>query len=86
MPVSIISLLNETQKQQLLAVGKPLSIEAGESLFEHGQLADQMFLVEKGKVTLYRLMPNGDEKLFKVFLAGGVIAEMAMFMQPESTL
>ncbi len=42
-----------------------------------------MYHVDKGKVSLFRLMPSGDEKLFKVFMAGGVIAEMAMFMAPR---
>ncbi|NNN90710.1 Crp/Fnr family transcriptional regulator, partial [Vibrio sp. 2-2(9)] len=41
-------------------------------------------LVERGKVSLFRLMPNGDEKLFRVFMAGEMIAEMAMFMSPRT--
>lgn len=83
MPESIISLLNEEQKRQLFSTRKRVFCTPGEHLFSHGESADTMYLVVKGKVTLYRLMPNGDEKLFKVFMAGGVIAEVAMFMQPR---
>ena len=42
-----------------------------------------MYLLEKGKVSLFRLMPNGDEKLFRVVFAGELIAEMALFMSPR---
>ncbi len=28
-------------------------------------------------------MPNGEQKVFKVFLSGGVIAEIAVFMEPR---
>ncbi|WED23847.1 Crp/Fnr family transcriptional regulator [Vibrio sp. JC009] len=79
---SIISLLNEKQKQQLFSTRKEIFCAAGHSLFSRGDRAEHMYLIEKGKVSLYRLMPSGDEKLFKVFLAGGAIAEMAMFMSP----
>lgn len=84
MPGSLISLLDEEQKQQLFKVRKPISCQIGEQLFVQGESADHMYLVDKGKVSLYRLMPNGDEKLFKVFMAGGLIAEMAMFMLPRT--
>lgn len=83
MPDSIISLLNEEQKKQLFDAGKPVKYSAGYPLFNQGDSADKMYLVDKGKVSLFRLMPNGDEKLFKVFLAGELIAEMAMFMNPR---
>ncbi|WED25779.1 Crp/Fnr family transcriptional regulator [Vibrio sp. DW001] len=80
---SILSLLNEEQKKQLCEARKSLKYGVGHQLFNQGDSADYMYLVGKGKVSLYRLMPNGDEKLFKVFLAGELIAEMAMFMSPR---
>jgi len=80
---SFISLLDDQQKQALFAAKKQLSYPAGHQLFQKGDSADNMYLLEKGKVSLYRLMPNGDEKLFRVFLAGDLIAELALFMQPR---
>ena len=81
---TFISLLDDDQKQALYAGGKKLHCDCGHQLFHKGDDADFMYLVEKGKVNLYRLMPNGDEKAFKVFMAGGLIAEMAIFMQPRN--
>lgn len=80
---SIISLFNKMEKARLFSDRKVLKYCAGDLLFEQGQDANNMYLLEKGKVSLYRLMANGDEKLFKVFFAGDLIAEMAMFMQPR---
>lgn len=83
MPSSILSLLNATQKKQLFEVRKQVKYSSGQQLFNQGDDAEHMYLIDKGKVSLYRLMPNGDEKLFKVFLAGELVAEMAMFMVPR---
>jgi len=80
---SIIWLLDKEQKQRLTAKGKQVTYSAGHTLFCQGDDAEQMFLVKKGKVSLFRLMPSGDEKLFKVFMSGELIAEMAMFMIPR---
>ena len=84
MPASIISLLNEDERTQLFSKRSPLHCDVGYPLFERGEPAENMYLVERGKVSLFRLMPNGDEKLFRVFTAGEMIAEMAMFMSPRT--
>ena len=84
LPNSILSLLNAQEKAQLLTKRKLKRYMAGQLLFTHGESALHMYHVEKGKVSLFRLMPNGDEKLFRVFTAGEFIAEMAMFMSPRT--
>ncbi len=83
MPNSILSLLDDEEKKQLFATSQSVHYSTGDSLFNKDDTAQSMYLVVKGKVSLFRLMPNGDEKLFKVFLAGELIAEMAMFMTPR---
>jgi CRP/FNR family transcriptional regulator len=81
---SIIALLNDEQKSQLLSCRVEKVYSSGKNLFHRGAEASHMYRVERGKVSLFRLMPNGDEKLFKVFMSGGWIAEMAMFMEPRT--
>lgn len=83
MSFSIISLLNKTQLARLESHQEKITYQAGTILFNQGKEANHMYIIKKGKVTLYRLMPNGEEKVFNVFLAGDVIAEMAMFMSPR---
>ncbi|MBL4832193.1 MAG: Crp/Fnr family transcriptional regulator [Aliivibrio sp.] len=84
MPASIISLLDDDEKTRLFAKRKKIQCQSGQQLFTRGENAEHMYLVDKGKVSLFRLMPNGDEKLFKVFMSGELIAEMAMFMEPRT--
>lgn len=80
---NLLQLLNPKQKSILEAESYQLTLVAGQCLFEKGDRADNIYFVNKGKVTLYRLMPNGEEKVFKVFLSSGLIAEMAIFMTPR---
>lgn len=80
---NLLQLLNKEQRALLDEQSHQLTLIAGDRLFEQGDRANNVYLVNKGKVTLYRLMPNGEEKVFKVFLSGGLIAEMAVFMAPR---
>ncbi|MEC6907624.1 Crp/Fnr family transcriptional regulator [Photobacterium piscicola] len=83
MSFSIISLMSKTQLASLALLQEKRSYQAGTILFHQGREANRMYVIEKGKVTLYRLMTSGEEKVFNIFLAGDVIAEMAMFMSPR---
>ncbi|QBG35458.1 Crp/Fnr family transcriptional regulator [Litorilituus sediminis] len=80
---TLLQLLNTEQRELIEQQSTQIELAAGDCLFNKGDSADNIFLVKKGKVTLYRLMPNGEQKVFKVFMSGGVIAEMAVFMQPR---
>jgi CRP/FNR family transcriptional regulator len=80
---NLLQFLTQDQKSVLESESRQLTLAAGECLFEKGERADNIYFVNKGKVTLYRLMPNGEEKVFKVFLPSGLIAEMAIFMTPR---
>jgi CRP/FNR family transcriptional regulator len=80
---SILQLLSPSQRNILEAQSHQINLNSHEYLFERGDTADHIYQVNRGKVTLSRLMPNGEQKVFKVFLSGGVIAEMAVFMQPR---
>lgn len=83
MALSVLSLLSETEKEQLMRDRREVHISSGEMLFNQGQNAKRMFRVDAGQISIFRLMPNGDEKLFRVFSQGEVIAEVAMFVSPR---
>ncbi len=83
MTTSIMDLLTPEEKAGLIQQATQRNLKTAEILFEKGDTANHLYQVKRGKVTLFRLMPSGEEKVFKVFLAGGIIAEMAVFMSPR---
>ena len=55
MAKTLLDLLTQAQKDALLGKGKLLQLGGGQQLFDKGHPAEQIFLVRKGKITLYRL-------------------------------
>lgn len=80
---TLLDLLSQEEKSCLLAQSSSSQYQRGKVLFERGQSAHSFYVVNKGQVKLIRVTPSGDEKVFKVFLPQGVIAEMAMFMPAQ---
>jgi len=55
----------------------------GEGLFRHGQPAERFFFVHDGLVKLFRLSPDGGEKIIEIIRPGETFAEAVMFMGPQ---
>ena len=56
----------------------------GESLFFQGDDAEHFYLVLSGRIKLYRVSPDGKEKVVEIMEAGATFAEALMFMdQPH---
>ena len=58
--------LNEEQMDELMASSQLLSVDKGEPLFRQGEPADAFYFVIAGAVKVYRLTPDGQEKVFEV--------------------
>ena len=68
------------QLQTLVNGMQDLRLKAGDSLFRHGQPAERFFFLREGLVKLYRLSPEGDEKIIEIMRPGETFAEAVMFM------
>jgi CRP-like cAMP-binding protein len=56
----------------------------GESLFFQGDNATSFYLVLSGRIKLFRISPDGKEKVVEIMEAGATFAEALMFMdQPH---
>lgn len=64
----------------LLLDASALRATAGQILFGEGDEARHYLLVERGQAEVMRYSYNGDERVFRVFEPGQLIAEAAMFM------
>lgn len=65
---------------QMSAGAQQQAVPAGQTLFNEGDEARSYLLLESGQVEVFRYSQNGDERVFKVFEPGQLVAEAAMFM------
>lgn len=80
---NLLNLLSFDEKEVLFANAKSKTYTSGHLLFAKGDKVNKFYVVNKGQIKLVRVMPSGEEKVFKVFLPQGVIAEMAIFMKEQ---
>ena len=72
--------LNEEQMDELMSTAQLLSIDKGEPLFRQGEAANAFYFVIAGAVKIYRLTPDGQEKVFEVIGNRQTFAEAMMLM------
>ena len=69
------------EQERLLSQSHEQQYAAGELLVRQSQPAERFFLVLKGRVKLYRISADGQEKVVEIIQAGQTFAEAVMFMQ-----
>ena len=67
--------LNQNDLMPIANASKKVSFGAGKLLFIEGDPAKYFFLVRKGSVRLYRLTPDGKEKIIEIIREGETFAE-----------
>ena len=72
--------LDEVQLNELMSSSQLLSVDKGEPLFRQGEPADAFYFVIAGAVKIYRLTPDGQEKVFEVIGERQTFAEAMMLM------
>ena len=78
----LFSALSEAQHARLLASAVLRRVVAGEHLFDQGDTAMHFFLLRSGCVKLFRLSPEGDEKIMRLIRPSETFAETILFMDP----
>jgi len=80
----LFSALEETQLERVRRHSHITDMVEGESLFFQGDNATSFYLVLSGRIKLYRVSPEGKEKVVEIIEAGATFAEALMFMdQPH---
>ncbi|MBE0471277.1 MAG: Crp/Fnr family transcriptional regulator [Methyloprofundus sp.] len=72
--------LNDEQFALVLAGSKSVDIQEGEVLFRQQQVAKYFYLLITGDIKLYRLSPEGAEKVIELIRPRQTFAEAVMFM------
>lgn len=57
-----------------------IHLDPGKALFRQGQPAERFYFLREGLVKLFRLSPDGDEKIIEIMRPGETFAEAVMFM------
>jgi CRP-like cAMP-binding protein len=76
----LFSALDETQLGRVRRHCHITDMVEGESLFFQGDNATSFYLVLSGRIKLYRVSPDGKEKVVEIMEAGTTFAEALMFM------
>ena len=71
---------NDEQLARLSRSMQAIHLGHGEPLFRHGESADRFFYVRSGQLKLFRLSPDGHEKIIEIIRPGQTFAEAVMFI------
>lgn len=76
--------LTDVQLDRVYRHSQVVQLEEGQLLFAQGEDVTNFYLVLSGKMKLYRVSPDGQEKIIEIVPQGGLFAEALMFMdQPH---
>jgi len=73
--------LSHSQLHRVLSTSCIVDLEAGQWIYERGQLAQHFYIVVEGQVHLALHSKNGDEKIVDLLGPGQIFAEAVMFME-----
>lgn len=76
----LLSALSDVQLQRVSAHAVSQTLDEGQWLFSQGDPAKRFFLVQKGQIRLFRLSPEGAEKVIEIVSPGQTFAEALMFL------
>lgn len=77
----MFSHFTEKALEELLADAQPRDYPAQALIQRQGDPAERFYLVQSGKVKLFRISADGKEKVVEIIPAGHTFAEAVMFMQ-----
>jgi CRP-like cAMP-binding protein len=72
--------MSEPHLQSLVNGMQDIHLDTGKTLFRQGQAAERFYFLREGLVKLFRLSPEGDEKIIEIMRPGETFAEAVMFM------
>lgn len=75
----LLSELDDAQLARMRDTRQSVRLAAGETLFHMGDVSKHFYFVDQGAVKLFRVSPNGQEKILEIIRTGQMFAEAVMF-------
>ncbi|MGA8944122.1 MAG: Crp/Fnr family transcriptional regulator [Thermoactinomyces sp.] len=82
--ISVVPIFNHLEKEQMNEIMKTvrsISFSKGEIIYRAGQQSDSLYIVNKGKIKIYRLSESGKEQLVRLLKPGDFTGELALFKE-----
>jgi CRP-like cAMP-binding protein len=76
--IPLFSALDANERRELLRLSEPFSFPAGHVIFEQGDMADGMYVLERGKVQLWTRLLGEEQIALAQIGAGGLLGEFAL--------
>ena len=81
--VGLFAHLDDDGLRSLLPAVHLATLEAHTTVFRQGEPASHFYIVRGGQVKLFRVSPEGDEKIIELISPGQTFAEAVMFLGPK---
>jgi CRP/FNR family transcriptional regulator, anaerobic regulatory protein len=82
--VAQVPIFNHLEKEfldEIMTMTRPFSFEKGEHLYHAGDNSNSLYIVNKGRIRIYRLSESGKEQLVRILNPGEYTGELALFKE-----
>lgn len=77
--VPIFNHLEEEPMKEIMGTAQSVSYKRGENIYQAGNQSDSLYIVNKGKIRIYRLSESGKEQIVRILYPGDFTGELALF-------
>ncbi|MBO0961403.1 Crp/Fnr family transcriptional regulator [Neobacillus sp. MM2021_6] len=80
--VSLVPIFNHLEAEQMdeiMVTTNSVSYKRGEIIYRAGDQSDSLYIVNKGKIRIYRISESGKEQLVRILNSGDFTGELALF-------
>lgn len=77
--VPIFSNLNEEEMQQIADIITDREYKKGESIYLAGDLEERLYVINHGKVKIYKVSETGKEQIIRILYPGDFMGELSLF-------
>jgi CRP/FNR family transcriptional regulator, anaerobic regulatory protein len=77
--VPIFNHLEPEHMDEIMSMTRSISYEKGEHIYHAGDESDSLYIVNKGRIRIYRLSESGKEQIVRILNPGDYTGELALF-------
>ena len=77
--VPIFNHLEEDQMKEITKTIQAVSYKKGDHIYHAGDQSDSLYIVNQGRIRVYRLSENGKEQVVRILMPGDFTGELSLF-------